>query len=67
METTLRTRAHVGTSVKGIKTPEATIELTTVDKNGDVIHATEDRELVLMLLDKLSGELDKRFPPQKGE
>ncbi|KKL15038.1 hypothetical protein LCGC14_2509660 [marine sediment metagenome] len=64
MEITRRYRVNVGTSVKGIKSYDCTVEITTTD---DVeSHADELlQKLSLEESDVLVKELDKRYPPQE--
>ena len=56
MEKTIRRRVNVSTSVKGIHTFEATIEI----ENGT-------QEELLSESDRLVEQLDKRYPPQIKE
>jgi len=56
MEITRRYRVNVGTSVKGIKTYDCTVEVTTEQPN---------MRAVLEESDALVAELDKRYPTVK--
>jgi len=56
LETSKRYRVNVSTSVKGIKTWDCTV---------DMLNAT--MEEVLAESDKLTAELDKRYPPEVKE
>ncbi len=60
MEITRRYRVNVGTSVKGVKTYDCTVEI-----NGDL--AVETKDLILAESDALVAELDKRYPPHIEE
>ena len=57
MELTRRYRVNVGTSVKGVKTFDCTVEVS-----GD-LPSDEMRKLALLDSDLLVAELDKRYPP----
>ena len=69
MEMTRRYRVNVGTSVKGIKTYDCTVELNTslgLDE-ATTKDAEAHRETVLKESDALVAELDKRYPPHIEE
>ena len=59
---TERIRVNVSTSVKGVKTWDATVEIT-----GETMHDDDGiMSLVLAESDLLTAELDTRYPPQTG-
>ncbi len=61
MEITRRYRVNVGTSVKGVKTYDCTVELSVdLESLGE-----QARESILIESDALVAELDKRYPPPK--
>ncbi len=64
MEITRRYRVNVGTSVKGVKTYDCTVEVST-----DVLDEKEETLRVALLeqSDALVAELDKRYPPHIEE
>jgi len=62
MEITRRYRVNVGTSVKGIKTYDCTVELTA-NSEVDELGASHVREAILLESDALVAELDNRYPP----
>ena len=53
----IRVRIHVGTSVKGIKTPEHTVELINYPED-------EIEDEALKRSDSLEAKLAKRYPMQ---
>ena len=61
MEITRRYRVNVGTSVKGIKTFDCTIEITDSEAETEVL-----RDAILKESDALVQALDKRYPPQEN-
>lgn len=63
MEITRRYRVNVGTSVKGIKTFDCTVEIT--GNPTDPLQQLAIQEAVLKESDALVAELDKRYPPPK--
>ena len=67
MEITRRYRVNVGTSVKGIKTYDCTVELTCHDSDGDVLDDMAFQGMILSESDALVKELDKRYPPHIEE
>ena len=69
MEMTRRYRVNVGTSVKGVKTYDCTVELNMSKGLNEA--TTEDakiqREVLLGESDLLVAELDKRYSPHVEE
>lgn len=59
MEITRRYRVNVGTSVKGVKTYDCTVEINCDEDN----YEAALREMVLDESAALVVELDKRYPP----
>jgi len=66
MEITRRYRVNVGTSVKGIKSYDCTVEVTAnTDENTPTDESYEPivmHKIVLAESDALVAELDKRYP-----
>ena len=68
MEITRRYRVNVGTSVKGVKTFDCTVEVTgQVSIPGEEPPTTPDnlKRIALEESDALVAELDKRYPAPK--
>ena len=73
MEITRRYRLNVGTSVKGVKTYDCTVELTAPSdepiyppvSEGATVSPIPLEKMVLEESDALVAELDKRYPPPK--
>ncbi len=63
MEMTRRYRINVGTSVKGVKTYDCTVELI----GGGEIDQKLISDIILQESDALVAELDKRYPPHIEE
>ncbi len=61
MEITRRYRINVGTSVKGIKTFDCTVEINDPEAEPKGL-----RDNILEESDALVKELDKRYPPQEN-
>jgi len=57
MEITRRYRVNVGTSVKGVKTYDCTVEISCDELNHEQVQAA-----ILIESDALVAELDKRYP-----
>ncbi|KKM15630.1 hypothetical protein LCGC14_1694070 [marine sediment metagenome] len=66
MEITRRYRVNVGTSVKGVKSFDCTVEVTATDDIESQIYEYLQR-VSLAESDALVAELDKRYPPPKGD
>jgi len=62
MEITRRYRVNVGTSVKGVKTYDCTVEINeTGEWASEGVQSFQDA--ILKESDALVAELDKRYPP----
>ena len=66
MEITRRYRVNIGTSVKGVKTYDCTVEVTATD---DIESSIEEylQKVSLEESDALVAELDKRYPAPKED
>lgn len=64
MEITRRYRINVGTSVKGVKTFDCTVEVTAGGEWTDV-DVKAIRDIALAESDALVAELEKRYPAPK--
>ncbi len=62
IEITRRYRINVGTSVKGVKTYDCTVEATCTDTGESI---TDLQNAILAESDQLVGQLDKRYPANK--
>ena len=62
MEITIRRRLGRSTSVKGVVTPDATIEVTGTDDDSNIRDAQESAYF-WKLHDEFMAEVDKRYPP----
>jgi len=65
MEITRRYRVNVGTSVKGVKSYDCTVEINAPSNDPELSEAL--RDCVLLESDALVAELDKRYPAVKEE
>jgi len=64
MEISRRYRVNVGTSVKGVKSYDCTVELRdSGEEVGELAPPERIREMMLQESDALVAELDKRYPP----
>ncbi len=64
MEITRRYRVNVGTSVKGVKSYDCTVEVTATNTEEPEL-PEQIRTIILQESDALVLELDKRYPPPK--
>lgn len=65
MEITRRYRVNVGTSVKGVKTYDCTVEINITNDESDSYPPEYLKDKSLAESDALVAELDKRYPPPK--
>ena len=65
MKLTIRTRVNVGRSVKGIYTPEHTVEISAEDVDPSEIDLC--RDMILVNSDRLQAEVTKRYPLVREE